>query len=61
MALRQEVWHQDPLDEDLWLGENGLLVNTTALEKRTYYFEVIRVLDQPMLVPDHGQKVEHAH
>ena len=24
MTLKQETWHQDPADHDLWMGGNGL-------------------------------------
>lgn len=43
MALRQEVWHQLPTEPDMWLSESGLLVNTAALEERTYYYDVVRM------------------
>ena len=51
MTSKQEIWHQDPFEKDLWINEDGLLVNTAALEERTTYFEVVRVPVQP--VPDH--------
>ena len=55
MTLRQEVWHQDPFEKDLWINENGLLVNTAALEERASYFEaaeLIRVPVQPAPASD---------
>lgn len=36
MTSRQEIWNQDPFEKDLWMNEDGLLVNTAALEERTY-------------------------
>lgn len=49
MTLKQETWHQDPADHDLWMGGNGLIVNTAALDERADYFEIVRaaVLPQP--------------
>lgn len=47
MTLKQEVWYQDPADEDRWAGEDGVLINTAALEERSYYFEIIRLPAQP--------------
>lgn len=60
MTLRQEVWHQDPAEQNLWVGENGLLVNTVALEERASYFEVVRVPVQPLPVSDHEPVAERA-
>ncbi len=58
MTSKQEIWHQDLFDNDLWINEYGLLVNTAALEERTTYFEVVRVPVQ--LVPDHDLVGEYA-
>jgi hypothetical protein len=58
MTSKQEIWHQDPFENDLWMNEDGLLVNTAALEERTYYVEVVRVPVQP--VPDHELVGEYA-
>jgi hypothetical protein len=43
MKRKQELWQQDPSEPDLWLGENGVLVNTAALEERAYYAEIVKV------------------
>lgn len=48
MTLRQEIWHQDPVEKDLWINENGLLVNTAALEERANYFEVPELVCVPV-------------
>lgn len=58
MALRQEIWHQDPFEKDLWVGENGLLVNAVALEERAYYAEVVRMPAQPIPVSNHEPEGE---
>jgi len=58
MTSRQEIWNQDPFEKDLWMNEDGLLVNTAALEERTYYVEVVRVPVQP--VPDRKPVDEYA-
>jgi hypothetical protein len=60
MALRQEIWHQDPAEKDLWVGENGLLVNTAALRERASYFEIVEVPVQPALVSDRERLGGHA-
>lgn len=41
--FNSEVWYQDTQDRDLWSNENGLLVNTAALNEREVYFDVTRV------------------
>ena len=38
-----EIWYQDSLDNDLWHGEHGVLVNTAALNEREAYFQVSRI------------------
>ena len=38
-----EVWHQDNHSQDLWHGNNGVIVNTAALEERETYFDIIRI------------------
>lgn len=55
MTLKQEVWYQDPADKELWVGEGGMLINTAALEERSYYFEIVRLPAQPepILDPEH--------
>ena len=58
--LRQEIWHQDPVERDLWVGEHGLLINIAALEERTYYAEVVRVSVQPLQIADYEPAREHA-
>jgi hypothetical protein len=48
MKRKQELWQQDPSEPDLWLGENGVLVNTAALEERAYYAEIVKVFAPPV-------------
>ena len=38
-----ECWQQDPDAPDLWHGDEGVIVNTAALEERAFYFEIVRV------------------
>lgn len=38
-----EVWFQTNFDHDLWEADNGLIVNTSALNEREAYFDVSRV------------------
>ena len=38
-----EVWYQDTDSPDLWHGDHGVIVNTAALEERSFYFNVLRV------------------
>lgn len=38
-----EVWYQDTQNHDLWSNEQGLLVNTAALNEREAYFDITRV------------------
>lgn len=49
MTLKKEIWYQDASDSDLWVNEQGLIVNTAALEERTPFYEVIRVPQQPVV------------
>ena len=35
-----EIWRQDPIDQDLWHGENGLMINQAALKERAAYFDI---------------------
>ncbi len=39
----KETWTQDSIDLELWHGENGLIINTAALDERETYYEVERV------------------
>lgn len=39
----EEIWYQDESNFDLWHGENGVIVNTTALNERQYYYHVLAV------------------
>lgn len=39
-----EIWQRDNVDANLWHGEQGLIINTAALEERKFFFDVI-VLD----------------
>lgn len=38
-----EVWYQDSENSDLWHGDHGVIVNTAALEERSFYYNVLRV------------------
>ena len=38
-----ETWRQHPAEPGLWIGEQGLLVNTAALVERERYYNVVRV------------------
>jgi hypothetical protein len=42
MLKEREIWYQDPVDNDLWHHESGLIVNTAALEERQAYYTIIR-------------------
>jgi len=46
-----EVWYQDADSPDLWHGDNGVIVNTAALEERGFYFNVLRVTPRSNLEP----------
>jgi len=39
----KEVWQQDQTEHDLWHAPTGLMINTSALEERESYFQIIRV------------------
>lgn len=38
-----EIWRQDNNSQDLWHGNNNIMINTSALNEREAYFEVIRI------------------
>ncbi|MCA9837991.1 MAG: hypothetical protein KC422_13820 [Trueperaceae bacterium] len=38
-----EVWRQDTQNSDLWHGPKGVIVNTTALNERHPYYEIITI------------------
>ncbi len=38
----KEIWTQDHQDADLWIAENGVMVNTAALTEREEFFSVER-------------------
>lgn len=62
MTSRQEIWYQDSLEQDLWVGESGLLVNTAALDERASCFEVaelVRVPAQPVLASNQESVDKH--
>lgn len=40
--LKTEIWLQDPHNQDLWHGTNGVIVNSEALEYREEFFEIVR-------------------
>lgn len=48
-----EVWYQDPEDPDLWRGEHGVIVNTSALNEREFYYEIIRVTARAAYYEEH--------
>jgi hypothetical protein len=39
--LPVETWTY--LEDDLWLGPNGVIVNQAALEERRFYYSIIEV------------------
>ena len=43
-----EVWQQDTQDADFWHGPNGIIVNTTALKEREFYFDIVLVEKQKL-------------
>jgi len=42
LKLKTEFWLQDPHNPDLWHGNNGVIVNSEALEYREVFFEIVR-------------------
>jgi hypothetical protein len=42
-----EIWYQDLEDSNLWRGKHGILLNTTALNEREFYYNIIRITSQP--------------
>jgi hypothetical protein len=46
MKANLETWQQDPFDPDFWIGKNGLIINTAALDERSKFSEIVRVLAQ---------------
>ncbi len=38
-----EIWRQDNETQDLWHGENNLIINTSALNERETYLEIMRI------------------
>ncbi len=40
--LKTEIWLQDPHNQDLWHGSNGVIVNSEALEYREEFFKIVR-------------------
>jgi hypothetical protein len=46
MKANLETWQQDPFDPGFWIGENGLIINTAALDERSKFSEIVRVLAQ---------------
>lgn len=51
MKLKREVWQQLGDGSGLWLGETGVLINTAALEERTYYADIVKVVFVPPTAP----------
>ncbi len=43
-----EVWQQDPENPDFWHGKHGVIINTAALNEREFYFDIIRLTQQPV-------------
>ncbi len=41
--LPVETWTY--LEDDLWLGPHGVIVNQAALEERKFYYTVVRVIN----------------
>ena len=39
--LEVEIWTQDGEDAELWHGPAGVIVNTSALEERKAFYQVI--------------------
>lgn len=46
-----EVWYQDNDSLDLWHGDNGVIINTAALDERGFYYNILRVTVQSSLEP----------
>jgi hypothetical protein len=46
MKANLETWQQDSFDPDLWIGANSLIINTAALDERSEFSEIVRVLAQ---------------
>lgn len=42
-----ELWYQDPEDTNLWHGKHGMIINTSALDEREFYYTIIRVAHHP--------------
>lgn len=38
-----EIWRQDTQNQDLWHGENGVMLNTAALKERQPYFDIVKI------------------
>lgn len=38
-----EIWFRHPVESDLWIGENGVLINSAALIERETYYDVARL------------------
>lgn len=62
--MKKERWQQEVAEPELWLGENGVLVNTAALEERAYYFDIVRLpargIAELMSEPVLDSGMEHA-
>ena len=41
LELQNEVWTQDAENKDLWYGPAGVIVNTSALEERKAFYNII--------------------
>lgn len=41
VLTKTEFWRRDAKDLDLWHGENGLILNTAALQERKAYYNVV--------------------
>jgi hypothetical protein len=39
--LPTEIWSH--LEDDLWLGPKGVIVNSAALEERKFYFNILKI------------------
>jgi hypothetical protein len=46
-----ELWYQDSDDSNLWHGKHGVIVTTTALSEREFYYTVVRIASQVVYPP----------
>ena len=41
--VMNEVWTRDDVEQDLWHGPHGVIVNTPALEERKRFYRLIQL------------------